>query len=149
MGCLQNLKVFNLDGNQLASLEGLNAPSLQKLDLSNNQLEKLEFIGGAPKCSELILAGCKLSGDDIQLPELKRLAADTLELQSIALSGNPLFDVLGAGENPKAELLARIPQVTRMVGAEVEDVNDEERQAALTRVEELIVLKKEADEAAE
>jgi len=146
MGCLKSLRHLNLESNQLTSLEGLNAPELVKLDLGSNVLESLAFIGGAPKCSDLILTGNKLSGDDIQLPELKRLGSDTPELKKIDLSGNPLFDVLSAGENAKAELLARIPQVSIMVGVEVEAVIDEDREAAVTRAEELVVLKKEADE---
>jgi Leucine-rich repeat (LRR) protein len=146
MGCLKSLRHLNLESNQLTSLEGLDTPVLTKLDLGSNALESLAFIGGAPKCSELILTGCKLSGDDIQLPELKRLAGDTPELRTLALSGNPLFDVLSGGENPKAELLARVPQVTIVVGVEVEAVLDEDREAAVTRAEELVVLKKEADE---
>lgn len=148
MGCLKSLRHLNLDSNQLTSLEGLNTPVLAKLELGGNALESLAFIEGAPKCSDLVLTGCKLSGDDIQLPELKRLADATPELKKIDVSGNPLFDVLSAGENPKAEALARIPQVEIVVGVESEAVTDEDRQAAVTRAEELVVLKKEADEQA-
>jgi Leucine-rich repeat (LRR) protein len=143
MGVLGSLRHLNLTSNQLTSLEGLNTPALVKLDLSSNALETLAFIKGAPKCSELILTDCKLSGEDIQMPELKRLAEETPKLENIMLGGNPLFDVLG--ENPKSEVLARIPQVTMV---ENEPVNDEDREAALVRAEELVVLKKEADEQA-
>lgn len=143
MGCLENLKRLVLESNELTSLEGLNTPSLETLNLGSNALETLAFIDGAPKCRELILAGCKLSGDDVQMPELKRLANETPALQSITLSGNPLFD--GLGENVKAEVLARIPQVSVVEG---EEVQDEDREAAVTRAEELVVLKQEADEQA-
>lgn len=143
MGCLKSLRHLVLDSNQLTSLEGLNAPTLAKLDLGNNALESLAFINGAPECTELILAGCKLSGEDIQMPELKRLAIDTPKLETITLSGNPLFDVLG--EAVKAEVLARVPQVKTVEG---EAVTDEDRDASVVRAEELVVLKAEADEAA-
>jgi len=143
MGCLASLRHLILDSNELTSLEGLNTPTLVKLDLSNNALETLAFIDGAPKCSDLILTGCKLSSEDIQMPELKRLADATPVLQTILLSGNPCFEALG--ENPKAEVSARIPQIKQVEG---EAVTDEDRELAATRVEELIVLKQEADEAA-
>lgn len=128
MGCLASLRHLVLDSNQLTSLEGLNAPTLTTLDLSNNMLESLAFINGAPNCSELILTGCKLSGDDIQMPELKRLADATPVLKKIMLGGNPCFDALG--ENVKAEVLARVPQVTIVEG---EEVTDEDRDQAVTR----------------
>jgi len=143
MGCLASLRHLVLESNQLTSLEGLDTPALAKLDLGSNMLETLAFINGAPKCSELILTGCKLSADDIQMPELKRLADDTPTLEKIVLSGNPCFEALG--ENVKAEVLARIPQVTMVEG---EEVTDEDRELSVTRTEELVVLKQEADELA-
>jgi Leucine-rich repeat (LRR) protein len=143
MGCLKNLRLLNIESNELTSLEGLNTPSLATLNLGSNALETLAFIDGASECRELILTGCKLSGDDIQMPELKRLAKDTPNLAKITLSGNPLFEALG--ENLKAEVVARIPQVTTVEG---EEVLDEDREAAVTRAEELVILKKEADEQA-
>jgi len=143
MGCLSSLRQLVLDSNQLTSLEGLNTPALAKLDLGNNMLESLAFINGAPVCRELILTGCKLSADDIQMPELKRLAIETPQMTTIMLGGNPGFDSLG--ENVKAEVLARIPQVTMVEG---EEVTDEDRELAVTRTEELVVLKQEADEQA-
>lgn len=146
MGCLESLRHMVLDGNQLTSLEGLNVPTLVKLDLGNNALESLAFIEGAPNCKELILAGCKLSGDDIQMPELKRLATATPLLETILLAGNPLEG--GLGENPRAEVLARIPQVLVVESLPEGAVTDEDREASLVRKEELVVLKAEADELA-
>lgn len=147
MGCLSNLRTLVLENNQLTSLQGLNTPVLEKLDLSNNKtLESLQGIGGAPKCSELVLTDCGLSGEDVQMPELKRLATDTPNLKTIHLTGNPCFEALG--ENQKAEILARVPQVTRVTGIEEEVVTEDDRKAAVTRVEELVVLKEEADKLA-
>merc|ERR1711862_631638 len=115
--------------------------------MGSNPLESLKFVAGAPKCSELDLKDCKLSGDDIQMPELRRLADDMPLLKKIILTGNPLVEAFG--ENPKAEVLARVPQVHIVAGiVEDEAVNDEDREAALTRTEELVVLKEEAEKAA-
>jgi len=147
MGCLASLRHMVLDGNQLTSLEGLNVPALVKLDLGNNALESLAFIEGAPNCKELILAGCKLSGDDIQMPELKRLATATPLLETILLAGNPLEG--GLGENPRAEVLARIPQVLVVESLPEGAVTDEDRELSLVRKEELVVLKVESDAVAE
>jgi Leucine-rich repeat (LRR) protein len=143
MGCLHNLKELVLESNQLTSLEGLNAHRLVKLSLGSNPLESLQFIAGVPACSELDLKDCKLSGEDIQMPELRRLADDTPSLKKIILEGNPLKAEFG--ENPKAEVLARVPQVQVV---EDEEVTDDDREASLVRVEELVVLKEEADKAA-
>jgi Leucine-rich repeat (LRR) protein len=143
MGCLQRLRHLVLESNQLTSLEGLNTPTLEKLSLGSNPLETLQCVDGAPQCRELDLRDCKLSGEDIQMPELRRLVKDTPKLKTILLSGNPLVDAFS--ENMKAEVLARIPQVQIV---EDQEVNDEDREAALTRVEELVVLKEEADKAA-
>merc|ERR1711972_330759 len=143
MGCLESLGELVLESNQLTSLEGLNAPRLAKLRLGSNPLESLQFIAGVPACTELDLKDCKLSGEDIQMPELRRLADDTPSLQKIILEGNPLKDAFG--ENPKAEVLARVPQVQVV---EDEEVNDDDREASLVRAEELVVLKEEADKAA-
>merc|ERR1711977_776720 len=73
------------------------------------------------------------------MPELKRLADETPKLQKIILAGNPLFDALG--DNVQAEVLARTPQVTMV---EDKEVTDEDREAAITRKEELVELAKEA-----
>merc|ERR1711972_343381 len=143
MGCLESLGELVLESNQLTSLEGLNAPRLAKLRLGSNPLESLQFIAGVPACTELDLKDCRLSGEDIQMPELRRLADDTPSLKKIILEGNPLKDAFG--ENPKAEVLARVPQVQVV---EDEDVNDDDREASLVRAEELVVLKEEADKAA-
>lgn len=143
MGCLQSVRHIVLESNQLASLEGLNAPTLEKLSLGSNPLETLQFVAGAPQCRELDLKDCKLSGEDIQMPELRRLVDDTPLLKTLWLAGNPLVEAFG--ENSKAEVLARIPQVQVVEG---EEVNDEDREAAVTRIEELVVLKEEADKAA-
>jgi len=143
MGCLQSLRELVLESNQLTSLEGLNAPTLTRLALGSNPLESLKFIAGAPQCSELDLKDCKLSSEDIQMPELRRLADDMPVLKRIILAGNPLVEAFG--ENPRAEVLARVPQV-QMV--EDEAVNDEDREASVTRAQELVVLKEEAEKAA-
>lgn len=148
MGCLESLRHLNLESNELTSLEGLDAPNLDTLNLGSNALETLAFIKGAPTCRDLNLTGCKLSGEDIQMPELKRLADETPALEKINLSGNPCFEVVSGCENVKAEVLARIPQISILVGVEVEEVTEEDRETAQTRAEELVVLKKEADEQA-
>jgi Leucine-rich repeat (LRR) protein len=143
MGCLKSLRDLVLESNQLTSLEGLNVPVLKRLQLGSNPLESLNFIAGAPKCSELDLRDCSLKGEDIQMPELRRLAEDVPCLKKIILAGNPLLEAFG--ENPKAEVLARVPQVQTV---EEEAVTDEDREASLVREKELVVLKEEAEQAA-
>merc|ERR1712154_195687 len=92
LGELRSLKRLLLSGNQLTSLEGLDAPSLTNLELSKNQLTSTEHIVGAPECVELDLRENQFDAGNPQIPELRRLSVDTPKLRILHLAGNAALD---------------------------------------------------------
>jgi len=126
LGCLSSLRRLVASGNQIASLEGLNVPVLTKMELSKNQLVSLQHISGAPKCEELDLAENQLSAEDPNLPELRRLGAETPALKSLKIAGN--------ASDLRIEVVVSAPKVQVI---DDEPVSGEDREAAVAKEEEL------------
>lgn len=135
MGALEKLNLLVLSENQLDSLEGLNVPEVKMLDLAGNQLAILESIGGAPNCVELDLSGNKLSTENPNLPELKKVA-ELKKLRSLKIAGNTTDPL-------RMEALYCIRQLKKI---DDEDITDEDKQGAKEKKAELLAAIKEYEE---
>lgn len=126
-GLMASLKYLNLSGNQLTSLEGLDAPCLTQFNVSKNQLTKLDHLRGAPECIELDVQENAIGGEEGASEEelLRNMSAQTPKLQKLMVSGNPFAGSLG--DNVKNMVIMCAPHVASIDG---EDLTDEDRQAA-------------------
>jgi hypothetical protein len=133
LGCLKSLRFLNASNQKekkLASLEGLDAPMLSKLDVSGNSLATLKHISGVPVCAELFVSdnalGAPEEADSIP-EEFVELGKALPMLRFVAVAGNPVGEM-------KSELLFVAPQLKKI---DEEDVTNEHREAAKARGEEI------------
>ncbi|MBK8501050.1 MAG: leucine-rich repeat domain-containing protein [Saprospiraceae bacterium] len=104
---LSRLTYLNLRNNQISALEEQPQNELKFLDLSNNQLDNIEFIKGCPNLNELRLEGNRIKNIDslalckqLEILDLSRnliMDLSTLnqcqKLKQLFLQGNSLTDL--------------------------------------------------------
>lgn len=93
-GPFSRLQKLNLSGNRLNELLGIRCPSLRELDLSQNELRRVEGLEGAPQLRELNLNNNQIT--------------DASKIRDLPLLEKVLLKANRSKNLPKIETLPRL-----------------------------------------
>eukprot|EP00927_Polykrikos_kofoidii_P055375 TRINITY_DN49646_c0_g1_i1.p1 TRINITY_DN49646_c0_g1~~TRINITY_DN49646_c0_g1_i1.p1 ORF type:complete len:333 (+),score=77.24 TRINITY_DN49646_c0_g1_i1:56-1054(+) len=130
LGRFDTLRVLKLAGNSIETLEGLDAPVLDTLDMNGNVLTHFQHIEGAAALTVFDVSNNQLPAPETadSLPaEFQHLGCALPQLRTLSVSGCPVSSL-------KLELIICVPQVTMIDGAEI---TDEERAESTGRLKEI------------